>query len=180
MCKANTTAKKICTYNPVVHNQPPEKAWTNEWAKEFPTVLENTYKKGKVIYFANQPDLITFEFGHPDMRKLLSRSIRYLLENSNIVETNAPESVHIGLTRSLQNAKEFVFSLVNTTSGPVRPLRSLLPVYNLNVTLKLAGTLGNYQILRSQCEVRVTSENGKIELHISKLDDFFAVHLQMG
>jgi hypothetical protein len=51
ICKAAPTAKKICTYNPVVHNQPPEKAWTNAWAQEYPTVLENTYKQGEVDLF---------------------------------------------------------------------------------------------------------------------------------
>jgi hypothetical protein len=65
-------------------------------------------------------------------------------------EPDAPESVHIGLTKSLQNPKEFIFSLVNTTSGPVRPLRSLLPVYDLRVTLKLDGKMSSHKILRSQ------------------------------
>ena len=145
ICKAAPTAKKICTYNPVVHNQPPEKAWTNAWAREYPTVLENTYKQGKSIYFANQPDLITFEFAHPDVRNLLARSVRYLAGDFIGLETNAPESVHTGLTRSLENPKEYIFSFVNTTSGPVRPLRNLLPVYDLSVQLNLEGKLNRYQ-----------------------------------
>ena len=179
ICKAAPTAKKICTYNPVVHNQPPEKAWTNAWAKEYPTVLENTYKQGKSIYFANQPDLITFEFAHPDVRNLLARSVRYLAGNFIGLETNAPESVHTGLTRSLENPKEYIFSFVNTTSGPVRPLRNLLPVYDLSVQLNLEGKLNRYKVLRSQGDVKVTTVKGKIDLKLSKLEDFFAVHFSM-
>ena len=180
LCKAAPSARKICTYNPVVHNQPPEKAWTNEWAREFPTVLENTYRKGKSIYFSNQPDLITFEFAHPDVRNLLVRSVRYLAGDSLALETNAPESVHIGLTRSLENPKEYVFSFVNTTSGPVRPLRSLLPVYDLSVKLRLDGKLAGHKILRAQGEAKVASVNGTVEVKLSKLEDFFAVHFTMG
>ena len=57
ICKAAPSAKKICTYNPVVHNQPPEKAWTNAWAREYPTVLENTYKQGNGFILQISPIL---------------------------------------------------------------------------------------------------------------------------
>lgn len=179
LCKPTPQAKKICTYVPVVHNQPPEKAWTNEWSREFPTVLENVYKKGRVIYFANQPDLISFEMGHSDVRNLLLRSVRYLAGDSIPVETNAPESVHIGLTHSLQAPGEYIFSLVNTTSGPVRPLRGLLPVHDISVRLNLEGKFGNYKILRSGEGAQVAYNNGRVEIRLSKLTDFFAVHLVM-
>jgi hypothetical protein len=180
ICKAAPSAKKICTYNPVVHNQPPEKAWTNAWTREHPTVLENIYKKGRSIYFANQPDLITFEFAHPDVRNLLVRSVRYLAKDSMMLETNAPESVHTGLTKSLENTGEYIFSFVNTTSGPVRPLRNLLPVYDLSVKLNLDGKLNNYKVLRAQGDVKVVSAKGRIDIKLAKLEDFFAVHLTMG
>jgi hypothetical protein len=179
ICNAGAATRKICTYVPVVHNQPPEKAWTTSWAKENPTVLENTYQKGKSIYFSNQPDLITFEFGHPDMRNLLLRAVRYLAGDSIAVDTNAPESVHIGLTRSNENSNEFIFSLVNTTSGPVRPLRNILPVYNLTTTLNLKSALSNFKILRAGSEAQVNYANNRVEIKLSRLDDFFAVHLTM-
>ncbi len=179
LCRPTGSAKKICTYVPVVHNQPPEKAWTNEWSREFPTVLENTYKKGKVIYFSNQPDLISFEMGHPDVRNLLLRSIKYLAGGSIPVETDAPESVHIGLTRSAPAPGEYIFSLVNTTSAAVRPLRSLLPVHDINVKLNLEGKFSSHKILRSNSEATIANRNGLIEIKVSKLEDFFAVHLMM-
>ena len=179
LCKISGSAKKICTYNPVVQNQPPEKAWTNEWAREYPTVLENTYKQGRSIYFSNQPDAVTFEFAHPDMRNLLARSVQYLLGDAIQLETAIPESVHVGLTKSIQNSKEYIFSFVNTTSGPVRPLRALLPVYDLSVKLNLDGKLSSYKVLRSQGDTRVVVVGGKVEIKLNKLEDFFAVHLVM-
>ncbi len=178
ICKASAQAKKICTYNPVVHNQPPEKAWTNEWAREYPTVLENQYLKGKVIYFANQPDLITYEFAHPDARNLLTRSIRYLAQNSILLETNAPESVHAGLTQSQRNPKEYIFSIVNTTSGPVRPLRNLLPVFDIQSKLKL-GSLRRFKMLRSNAEDSVRNDEGTIRVDVKRLDDYFSVQIEV-
>ena len=117
--------------------------------------------------------------GHPDVRNLLLRSVRYLLGDFIPVETNAPESVHIGLTRSLQFPNEYIFSLVNTTSAPVRPLRSLIPVHDLSVKLNLAGKLEQYKILRSNGSAKVTYSNERIEIKLEKLDDFFAVHLNI-
>jgi len=180
LCQIAPTAKKICTYVPVVHNQPPEKAWTTEWSHEFPTVLENTFKKGKTLYFSNQPDQISYEMGHPDVRNLLSRSVRYLAANSIPIETNAPESVHIGLTRSVSSPNEYIFSFVNITSGPVRPLRSLQPVYDLRAKLNLEGTsLDRYNVLRSQGNYLVTNNSNAVEIHLDKLQDFFCIHLVM-
>jgi hypothetical protein len=179
LCSAASGAKKICTYVPVVHNQPPEKAWTTSWEKENPTVLENSYQKGKSIYFSNQPDLITFEFGHPDVRNLLARAVRYLAGDSIVVDTDAPESVHVGLTRSMENANEFIFSFVNTTSGPVRPLRNILPVHNLTTKLNLKSGLGSFKILRTNGDAQVKYANNHVEIKLSRLDDFFSVHLTM-
>ncbi|MEO5602297.1 MAG: beta-galactosidase trimerization domain-containing protein, partial [Cyclobacteriaceae bacterium] len=179
LCQPTPQARKICTYVPVVHNQPPEKAWANEWSREFPTVLENNYKKGRVIYFANQPDLVSFEMGHPDMRNLLSRSVRYLAGEAIRVETTAPESVHIGFTHSVSAPNEYIFSLVNTTSGPVRPLRSLVPVFDIIVKLTLEGKLGNYKILRENSETNLRHRNGRVEINLDKLEDYFSVHLTM-
>lgn len=179
ICNASANSKKICTYNPVVHNQPPEKAWTNDWAEEHPTVLENRYRKGKVIYFANQPDLITHEFAHPDVRNLLARSIEYLAEDTLPLKTNAPESVHAGLTRSLTNPARYVFSLVNTTSGPVRPLRRVLPVFDIQSFLNLGSNLRQYKVLRSQGQETLRDVDGRIEITVARLEDYFSLQLEV-
>ena len=179
ICKASATAKKICTYNPIVHNQPPEKAWTNNWAQEYPTVLEHKYLKGKAIYFANQPDLITYEFGHPDARNLLARSVKYLANGSIPLETNAPESVHAGLTQSLRNPAQYVLSLVNTTSGPVQPLRTVLPVFDIQCQLNLGSKVKHHKILRSQGETTIGYVNDRIQINVTKLEDYFSVQLEV-
>lgn len=180
LCKMKPGSRMICSYVPVVHNQPPEKAWTTQWSNTYPTVVENQFQKGKVLYFSNQPDQISYEMGHPDVRNLLKRSIQHLAGNSIPVETNAPESVHIGLTHSIISPGEYIFSLVNVTSGPVRPLRSLLPVHNLQVKLRLKEkSLDRHSVLRAQGNYMVTQSNGEIEIRLDTLRDFFCVHLVM-
>ncbi len=180
LCKAEEKAEVICTLVPTVHNQPPEKAWVKEWSTEFPTVVEHRYGEGKVLYFANQPDQISKEIGHPDMRNLLLRGVKYLAGTAIAVESNAPESVHIGLTQSLVQPGHYILSLVNTTSGPGRPVRRLLPVSDIQVNLHLAGkALAGHQVLRVQGDCSVQADGQAVEVQISKLEDFCAVHLQM-
>jgi len=178
ICRPEPHTDIITTYVPMVQNQPPEKAWTDQWAKDHPVAVENSYGRGKIIYFSNQPDLVTCEMGHPDMRNLLSRSIRYLAGDSIPIRTDAPESVHSGLTQSLINPGEYIFSMVNATSASVRPLRSIVPVININVDLNLRGKPVSYKILRSDGGYKITFKENSININVDKLNDFFAVHLK--
>jgi hypothetical protein len=78
------------------------------------------------VGFVNpQPDVVNHEIGHSDVRNLLLRSVKLFLGDENSLESNAPESVHIGLTESWKNPGEYILSLVNTSAGPVRPVRKL-------------------------------------------------------
>ncbi|MBA4058043.1 MAG: hypothetical protein C0490_25220, partial [Marivirga sp.] len=104
----------------------------------------------------------------------------YLAGETICIETNAPESVHIGLTRSISAKGEYIFSLVNITSGPVRPLRSLQPVNDLRIKLKLEGkSLKGHKVLRSQGNCQVKNKSNEVELQLDQLQDFFSVHLIM-
>lgn len=178
--KPLSSAHVICTWVPTIHNQPPDKASVLGFPNEYPTITEHTYGKGKVIYFANQPDVLSYEIGHPDPRNLLLRSIQHLAQSSIEVETNAPSSVNIGLTRSLLNRGQYIVSLVNTSSGPVRPIRELIPVYGITVKLTLQGKrMKRHQVLRSQGDAAVTFSGRQVELRLSKLEDFCAVSIDM-
>ena len=180
LCDPVDDAEVICTYSPRLHNQPPEKAWAEEWETRHPTLLSHSYGQGKVIYFANQPAQSNFEMGHPDLRNLLHRSIRYLIADEIPVQTNAPESVHIGLTRSHRDPSQYICSLVNTSSAPKRPLRTLAPVYDLEVTLQLEGqSLMNHEVLRSQGSFELHTDGNLIRFKVGRLDDFCSVHMKM-
>ncbi|MEX2231285.1 MAG: alpha-amylase family protein [Cyclobacteriaceae bacterium] len=180
LCKPASATNVICTWVPTIQNQPPDKSWVPEFSTEFPTIVENNFGKGKAIYFSNQPGLLSHEIGHPDPRNLLLRSIRYLAGNSIPIETTAPSSVHIGLTKSLIKPGQYILSLVNTTSGPVRPIRELVPVNNIQVKVRLDGkSVNKYDILLSQGDCQITSKGQVLEMKISKLEDFCAIHIEM-
>jgi len=170
----------ICTHVPTIHNQPPDLSWVEDFSTEFPTIVQNNYGEGSVIYFANQPDVIAYENGHQDVRNLLYRSIKLLVDDKMIVESDAPESVHISLTKSRIKSEEYILSFVNTSSGPVRPIRSLIPIKDIHTKLKLkSNSLDNYEVLRSQGECRMTIDGEYLSVHVSNLVDFCAIHIRM-
>ncbi len=180
LCKPTNNANVICTWVPTIPNQPPDKSWVEKFSTEFPTVVENRFGKGKVIYFANQPDILSYEAGHQDPRNLLLRSVRYLASDAIPIESTAPSSVNIGLTQSRLKPGQYILSLVNTTSGPVRPIRELIPVNNFAVRLRLDGkSVASYKVLRNQGEIKVKMSGQYLDFNISKLQDFCAIHIQM-
>lgn len=180
LCKPAVGTDVICTWVPTIHNQPPDKSWVDKFSTEFPTVVENKYGRGRVMYFANQPDLLSHLIGHQDPRNLLLRSIRHFAGNEVQLESNAPSSINIGLTKSLIKPGHYVLSLVNTTSGANRPIRELIPVNDIKVKLRLDGkSMVRHKVMRSQGNCQVKNNGQFIELNLSKLEDFCAVHIQM-
>jgi hypothetical protein len=180
LCKPANQARVICTWVPPIPNQPPDKSWVKAFSTEYPTIVENNFGNGKVLYFANQPDALAYVNGHPDVRNLIFRGIRYLAGSAIPVETNAPSSVSIGFTQSRLNGGEYILSLVNTTSGPVRPVRELIPVNNIVVRLRLPErSVKSHRVLRCQGECQLKEDGQVLEFNVSRLHDFFAVHIQM-
>lgn len=180
LCTAASDADVICTHVPTVNNQPPEKAWVESWSGGNPTMVEHRLGAGRCIYFANQPGQNTYDIGHPDVRLVLERAVRYLAGDTlPVADATAPTSVHVGLTQSIYAPGEFVVSLVNTTSAPVRPLREVLPVSDLALTLRLGGTLAGHRIMRAQGACDVAARGNLIDIQLARLDDFAAVHLRL-
>lgn len=173
-------ARVIVSLQPTIQNQPPDKSWVSKLSSEYPTVVEQDYGKGKVLYYANQPDVLIHSNGHQDVRNLMLRGIRYLAGNALPIETSAPSSVHMGYTKSLLKPGEFILSLVNTSSAPVRPVRELIPVYNIKIKVRLDGKfVKKYAVLRSQGDCHIKTKGQFIEMHLNQLQDFFAIHIQM-
>lgn len=179
LCKPLAKASVLCTYVPVVHNQPPEKAWTTSWSKDHPTVVENNYGAGRCMYFANQPDVLYHEIGHPDFGHLLVRSLHYLAPSADFVASNAPASVQISVTHSLDLPKTYILSLTNTSSAPDRPMRALIPVYSILVNLKLPGQLRGYRTLKSATPFKVSAANEGWDIRLEKLTDFATLYLEL-
>ena len=171
--------RTICSYMPRIINQSPEMAWDpeEEMVTDHPTVAVNSFGDGKAVYFANQPDRMNHLMGHPDFSDLLHGAVRYLMDGEPMVSTNAPASVHVWVSETdRQDEKRYVVSLVNLTGGPERPLRSLSPVYDIEVTLNLPPDIRwNSRILRNEGNIKIAQKGNRVNIRLDRIDEFVSV-----
>jgi hypothetical protein len=163
-------------YVPRIFNQPPEMAWIPNMETEYPTMTAVTYGKGHVVYFANQTDKLCYTNGHEDFYDTFYNALEWVKNATLTLQTNAPSSVHVTLTRSQGHPSEYILSFVNATSGSTRPARELVTVRDIRSTLHIGGKLTGYKALYGQCDV---ISDGHIDVSVSELKDFAAISLSI-
>ena len=178
LCEASPSSNStvVCLHVPAIINQPPEKAWRDDIASSHPTILVSRFGKGKVVYFATQTGRQSYIKGHEDFRHTLRNAILYLLDDDLTLTTTAPESVNVTLMHD--ETDRYLLSLVNLSSGCQRPLRRLIPVTNISVTLRLP-TPGRYshRTLHGSGKIVARNEKDRMIIEIERLEDFCAMHL---
>lgn len=56
-----------------------------------------------------------------------------------------------------------------------------MPVNNIQIKLRLDGkSVNKYDVLRAQGDCDITSKGQVLEMKVSRLEDFCAIHVQMG
>ena len=164
----------VCSYVPIIPNQYPEQAWIRMTETQFPTVFTHKYGKGKVVYFPNQMDALLYTNGHTDYFALVTNTLKYLRKSNWTLETNAPDSIHAGLTKDLGGAGSYILSFVNITSSGRRAIRHLIDTREFNATLRLP-----VKALASTKTI-FPSPAGEIKVLGSKTEDaFLVINLQI-
>lgn len=180
--KINEAYEGVCTYVPPIYNQPPEFAWIPNELTDYPTINAGTYGKGRVVYFANQTDKTCYTNGHEDLINTYFNAVDWVKREPFELTTDAPDSVHIQMTCSKDDPSKRIISLVNTTAGSYRPIRSLQPIKDFKVRLDRA-VLKDYKILKQEGQMYIDQayDNNKssIEIHISTLKEFSAIYLEL-
>ncbi|WMJ89911.1 ThuA domain-containing protein [Anaerocolumna sp. MB42-C2] len=186
LCTVNKESKGsvVCTYVPKIYNQPPEYAWIPDMNTEYPTVMVNEYGKGRIVYFANQTDKLCYTNGHEDFVQLFYNAVLWVSNENLILKTNATESVHITLMEDQQDSTSLILSFVNTTSGVTRPIKQIVPVYDIETDIVMGKkALEQYKILRQENEIKIVEnkENDKvnIRIHLKELKEFTSVYLKV-
>lgn len=176
--------EQICSYVPVIYNQPPECAWSATYETEYPTIMAGNYGCGRVVYFANQTDKLCYTNGHEDFIQTYANAVDWVSRGESSLCTNAPGSVHTHLLK--KNDGEYVLSFVNTTMGTVRPGRQLVPIYNIEASLhENCGKLEEWRVLAGEAVKVFESDSGDkkasgngIIIKIDKLEEFASVYLK--
>lgn len=168
----------VATYIPFIFNQPPEFAWRKDMKTEFPTITAGSYGKGRVVYFANQTDALSFLNGHEDYTEIYKNAIVNVSTAPFVVSSDAPRSVHINVIEDSAKMK-MVMAFVNVTGTSQRPLKEIVTVSEFTVDVIRPGyTLKEWKSLWDGANVDVESVGGGVRINIKSLNEFKSIEME--
>lgn len=178
VCRAKN-ATTVATMIPNIHNQPPERAWTDKLETDDVSIAVHSVGKGKVVYFANDITRLALESGHKDFKDVFGAAIDYCLGDDQILETNAPASVRMSLLTN--GAGRYVLSMVNYSSSPYRPMTEIVPVRDFDAYLHPPkGELADWKDLQGDGRIHVEAvSDGRIRVHVDQIDVFESVAIEV-
>ncbi|WP_320122021.1 beta-galactosidase trimerization domain-containing protein [uncultured Sphaerochaeta sp.] len=175
--KASNDAITITSHVPPVVNQPPEKAWREVYRTDYPSIIENSYHKGKSIYFASQLGKCIYTHGHTDFSTVFSNTLSYLLDNSFVLETNAPSTIHMNLLckKESEEGRRYILSLINHSTGLHRSVREVLAISDIEIRIKGLGCSQVKMLFGDKFSWSIDPQG--IKIHIERLQEFFSIEL---
>jgi len=178
--KQNDDYNVVTTYIPTMPNQPPEYAWIPDMHTDYPVIVTGTYGKGRVAYFANCVEALCFVHGHEDYTEIYKNAVDFASGGVGALKTNAPRSVHVNAIADRTDSGRVVISLVNCTGTSQRPLKEVVPVHAVTVTVPLNGRkLNASEVLWGGKDVRVEQIADEVTIHVDKLDEFASAYLEL-
>lgn len=115
---------------------------------DIPVAGRGAHENGRIVYFCNQPELLFYRYGFPDLGRMLANAVRWTANEPPVIEVKAPDFVEA--TLMVQGARR----MVHLVNFPVdKPLntgwrhigRTLVPVPDIAVRL----ALGRHQRVRA-------------------------------
>jgi len=98
-----------------------------------PGVVVNQLGEGRVVYFSGDAGNTITKFHTPELIDLLANAGRQMAA-APVVVGNAPESVEV-VVRTQNDGRRTLVHLVNFTGEMTRPIRRIVPVSNVRITL---------------------------------------------
>jgi hypothetical protein len=174
----NKDYKAVTTHVPVIHNQPPEYAWIQDMKTDYPVIVSGAFGKGRVVYFANAVEALSFINGHSDYTEIYKNALDYITNDDYMLKAAAPRSVHINVIEDQQNPDHLVVSLVNTTGTSQRPIKEVVPV-PAEITIPFRGrSLKRSKILWGE-NIKVSPADKEMIITIPALKEFVGIELEL-
>ncbi|MEI6914701.1 MAG: hypothetical protein WCL39_06165, partial [Armatimonadota bacterium] len=159
-----------------------------EGAKALPSVLVQSYGKGKVVYLAAGFDSAYYLYPFPYYRLLLARAMRWAAAEQPRIQVDAPMCVYSTFYRQKTQGERLVVNLfnnANTESNHAKPdedvpLRDeILPIHDIKVAFK------DYNISRIHLEpegidLKVTRDGNTCQVTLPPLSIHSMVVAELG
>ena len=142
-----------------------------------PALLVNTAGKGKAIYFTGDLGASIHNFRVAEHMQLVENVARRLAPPPVALE-NAPSSVEVVL-RSQEDGRRWLLHLVNFTGEMTRPIRKIVPLREVSVSVAPEVALKGARTLVGRRELVVRRDAaGRATIMIPQIDEYEVVLLE--
>lgn len=135
--------------------------------KWYPAIVENSFGKGKAIYFTGTIGEFYNYYSNPDCKVIFENAVKYLA--NPIVTTDAPGSVEMVL-RKLENG--YAFHCINFTGEMERPLNRIIKLNDVKIKIALDDVKGEIKSLRGAKFSDVKVSDKFVEFTVSDMDEY--------
>ncbi len=139
-----------------------------------PALVENRFGQGRAVYFAGDLGNGIHGFHLGEFLDLLQNTVRELAPSPVFLE-KAPASIEVVL-RSQQDGKRLLLHLINFTGEMTRPIRRVLPLENIRVSLRFDGEARFVRTLMRPATLTATRRGeGSLQFVLPRMEEYEVV-----
>ena len=140
-------------------------------------LVVNRFGKGTAIYFAGDLGATIHGWRQNELLQLVQNAVRTLAPPTVGLE-NAPASMEVVL-RSQANGKRYMLHLLNYTGEMTRPIRHVIPLTNVRISLAWPrGTPKAVSLLRSASLTVERTAPDRVSFVMPRIDEYEAVVIE--
>jgi hypothetical protein len=139
-----------------------------------PALVVKQYGKGKAIYFSGDLGNALNSFRFVEFFRLIENVLREIAPSPVVVD-NAPRSVEVVL-RSQDQGRRLLLHLVNFTGEMTRPIRRVVPLENVRITLRTNGPVTRvHTLMRPQTLAPRGLGGGQVQFVLPRMEEYEVV-----
>ncbi len=132
----------------------------------YPSLLISECGKGKVVYSASLLEAFYGEYRIESTSQLLTRIVK-MLSSEEVIKIEAPSTVEVEVYEQ-KGSSRYVIHLINATGDMQRPIKEIIPVCNIKISLNLKQARKIYQLSNKEI-IPFVHKNERIEFLIPEL-----------
>lgn len=142
-----------------------------------PALVAHRYGKGKTIYFSGDLGNALNSYHFIEWSRLIENVLRDIAPSPVVIE-NAPRSIEVVL-RSQPQEQRLLLHLINFTGEMTRPIRRVVPLENVRITLRTKGGVKKiYTLMRPQTLAPRRIGREQVQFVVPRMDEYEVVVLE--
>lgn len=139
-----------------------------------PAIVVHRYGKGNAIYSSGDIGNAINSYHFPEWSRLIENVLRDIAPSPVLLE-NAPRSVEVVL-RSQEQGRRLLLHLINFTGEMTRPIRRVVPLENVRITLRTKGEVKRiHTLMRPQTLAPQEIGGEQVQFVVPRMEEYEVV-----